>query len=134
MERARNDEPEQDFGSRDVFRTPSFYGFVETWVRPVPALTLSTDAQITGPMKVPHYAGYILRDRLEQSPTFFEWGANVAYRIGIEQDLYVEPFVGLRNILDSYQDDFDRGPERDAGYVYGPRMPRTVFGGIKGGM
>ncbi len=134
LERARNSEPEEDFGSKGIFRTPNVYGFFETWTRPVAGLTLSTDLQITGPMKVPHYAGYIADDRLEESSTFFDWGANMAYRIGAERGMYVEPFLGVRNILDSFQDDFDRGPDRDAGYVYGPRMPRTVFGGIKGGV
>lgn len=42
--------------------------------------------------------------------------------------------VGIKNILGAYQDDFDRGPDRDAGYVYGPRMPRTAFVGVKGGI
>ena len=132
VERARNDEPDEDFGSRDVFRTPRAYGYGEAWVRPVAALTLSTDLQITGPMKLPHYAGYIPEDRLEETETFWEWGANVAYRIDIEERSYVQPFVGMHNLLDSYQQDLDRGGDRDAGYVYGPRLPRTVFAGLKG--
>jgi outer membrane receptor for ferrienterochelin and colicins len=134
VERARNDQPDEDFGSRDVFRTPQAYGYAETWLCPLSALTLSTDLQITGPMKVPHYAGYIPEDRLEQSATFYDWGANVAYRVDIEEATYVQPFVGMRNLLDSYQDDLDRGPSRDAGYIYGPRMPRTVYAGLKGGI
>lgn len=40
---------------------------------------------------------------------------------------------GVKNIFNSYQDDFDQGPERDADYIYGPAMPRTYFIGIKFG-
>jgi outer membrane receptor for ferrienterochelin and colicins len=38
---------------------------------------------------------------------------------------------GVQNIFDSYQDDFDQGAMRDAGYVYGPTFPRTFFAGLK---
>ena len=37
-------------------------------------------------------------------------------------------------IFNNYQDDFDLGAERDAGYVYGPLRPRTYFAGLKFGL
>jgi outer membrane receptor for ferrienterochelin and colicins len=37
---------------------------------------------------------------------------------------------GMKNILNSYQKDFDKGVLRDAGYIYGPSLPRTVFIGL----
>ncbi len=58
----------------------------------------------------------------------------MSYKIDLKNDRYITPFIGLRNILDSRQDDYDKGADRDAGYVYGPRMPRTLFAGIKGGI
>jgi outer membrane receptor for ferrienterochelin and colicins len=134
VERATNDEPDPDFGSKDVFRTPSWYGHVETWTEPTKGLRLQTLFDLTGPMKVPHYAGYISEDRLEESEAFLDWSANVSYRIDVDDDRYLAPVLGVKNILNSYQDDFDRGPERDAGYIYGPRMPRTAFVGVKGGI
>jgi outer membrane receptor for ferrienterochelin and colicins len=36
----------------------------------------------------------------------------------------------MKNILDSYQNDFDKGINRDAGYIYGPMQPRTVYLGL----
>jgi len=39
--------------------------------------------------------------------------------------------LGVKNIFNSYQDDFDRGPMRDSDYVYGPGAPRTYFFGVK---
>jgi outer membrane receptor for ferrienterochelin and colicins len=31
-----------------------------------------------------------------------------------------------RNLTNAYQADLDRGADRDSGYVYGPRFPRSV--------
>ncbi len=131
---AANEEPDPDFGEKELFRTPRTYGFVETWTEPVAGLQLQTSLQLTGPMKVPHYAGTIAVDRLERSDWFFDWGANLGYRIDLGKDVYAQPFIGVRNILNSFQDDFDWGPNRDAGYVYGPRLPRTFYGGLKAGI
>lgn len=39
--------------------------------------------------------------------------------------------AGVQNIFNAYQDDFDRGAKRDAGYVYGPGIPRSYFAGCK---
>ena len=38
---------------------------------------------------------------------------------------------GIKNIFNSYQKDFDRGADRDSGYIYGPGQPRTVFISLK---
>jgi len=39
--------------------------------------------------------------------------------------------AGIKNILNSYQSDFDYGINRDPSYIYGPMAPRTLFFGIK---
>jgi outer membrane receptor for ferrienterochelin and colicins len=38
--------------------------------------------------------------------------------------------AGVKNVLDQFQEDLDRGMDRDAGYVYGPATPRTFFAGV----
>lgn len=134
LERAENSEADPDFGSKAIFRTPAVYGYIETWAEVLNGLELSTLLDLTGPMKVPHYAGYIDENRMETSPWFADWSANVSYKIDLKHDRYITPFLGIRNILDSRQDDYDEGPDRDAGYVYGPRLPRTLFAGVKGGI
>jgi outer membrane receptor for ferrienterochelin and colicins len=134
FEHAENSEEDPDFGSKKIMRTPNVYGYVETWLNVLDGLAFSTVLDITGPMKVPHYAGYINEDTLEESPWFADWSANVSYKFDLKNDRYVTPFIGIRNILDSRQDDYDKGADRDAGYVYGPRLPRTLFAGIKGGI
>ncbi|MCD7942603.1 MAG: TonB-dependent receptor, partial [Bacteroides intestinalis] len=39
--------------------------------------------------------------------------------------------VGVQNIFNSYQKDFDKGATRDSGYIYGPGAPRSYFAGVK---
>jgi outer membrane receptor for ferrienterochelin and colicins len=134
FEKAENDTPDEDFGEKQLFRTPNVYGYVDTWLNVLDGLEFSTIIDFTGPMKVPHYAGYIAEDRMEESPWFADWNANLSYKIDLKDDRYLSPFIGIKNILDSRQDDYDKGADRDAGYVYGPRMPRTIFAGIKGGI
>ena len=134
FEHAESSEEDPDFGTKKIMRTPSVYGYVETWLKVLNGLEFSTVLDITGPMKVPHYAGYIKEDTLKESPWFADWSANISYKFDLKDDRYVTPFIGIHNILDNRQDDYDKGAERDAGYIYGPRLPRTLFAGIKGGI
>ena len=45
--------------------------------------------------------------------------------------LKLEINAGVKNILDSYQNDIDLGAGRDSAYIYGPSLPRTYFIGVK---
>ena len=78
---------------------------------------------------MPHLAGYIDRDVLETTEAFFDMTLRLGYTFGETPSM--EAYAGVYNILDSYQSDFDRGINRDAGYIYGPSRPRSLFGGIK---
>ena len=40
-------------------------------------------------------------------------------------------YTGVKNIFNQFQDDFDKGAYRDAGYIYGLCQPRTINIGIK---
>jgi outer membrane receptor for ferrienterochelin and colicins len=132
FEHGENSIPDPDFNSKDVFRTPKNYGFIEIWGKPLPYTELFTAVDITGPMKVPHYAGYVPENILEESPWFFDWDAGVSFHIPHEQKPNFKISLAVRNILNSFQSDFDIGPERDAGYVYGPRLPRSFWLELKG--
>jgi outer membrane receptor for ferrienterochelin and colicins len=141
LERSRRDDPDPDFGSTSLFRTPSAYGFVGVFYRPLKGLEFATNLDVTGPMDIPHYSGDSLPvdgsgdpvPRLVRSPWFFKWDLSASYRWEFRKDAYVGLGVGVRNILNAYQSDLDRGPNRDAGYVYGPREPRTVYVAVKAG-
>jgi outer membrane receptor for ferrienterochelin and colicins len=43
----------------------------------------------------------------------------------------IEVFAGIKNLTNSYQNDFDSGKYRDSNYIYGPAYPRTISVGIK---
>ena len=132
VQQARYKQPEPLFGSTKYFRNPSRYGFAGV------DLTLPFDVDVpnsfefTGSMLVPHYAGFIREDRLERSPTFHVWNSIVSrtWRIGGSESRSLRLYVRGSNLLRSFQSDFDRGPQRDSTYVYGPMMPRSVVAGM----
>ena len=82
-------------------------------------------------MLVEHHQGYITENRTELTPRFFELNFKVTYDFRIYSTITLQVHAGVGNILNSYQRDFDQGPDRDSGYIYGPGMPRTYFAGIK---
>ncbi len=127
-QKAKFDEPEPDFGSKDFFRTPERYGVAGlTWMNPR-LFDVFIGGKFTGEMKVPHYAGYIDEDRLETTDNFFTVDANISRHFKLnEVGPEIELTIGGKNLTDEYQDDLDQGQDRDAGYVYGPRFPRSYY-------
>ncbi len=128
--------PGQSNFTKDMLRSPDWYGYFSYNYAPIHELELNLSGILTGPMLIPHYAGGIGTngleneyDQLEKSGSFFELNAQVTVEINHENN--VKAFVGVQNILNSFQDDFDRGLGRDAAYIYGPTRPFTVFCGIK---
>jgi len=86
-------------------------------------------------MKAPHYAGYIATDRLEETDAFFTLDLGFTYELSHKShDRAPVIKAGIKNIMDEYQDDLDKGIDRDAGYVYGPATPRMVYAGIEFGL
>ncbi|MDX1502588.1 MAG: TonB-dependent receptor [Thermoanaerobaculia bacterium] len=128
---SRFDVPEPDFGSRDFFRTPDRYGTASLSARLPHRLELFAGAIYTGPMTVPHYAGFIDADRLERTPSFLSLDLNLSRRLPLGGHREVKLTAGVKNLTDEYQGDLDRGPDRDSAYVYGPRFPRSVFVGVQ---
>ena len=62
---------------------------------------------------------------------FFDMGIKLSYDFKIYRTIGLQINGGVKNIFNSYQRDFDQGADRDAGYVYGPSLPRTLFFGAK---
>lgn len=122
----RFSEPEPDFGSRDFFRTPERHGVVSTQWRLPKALGLFVGAVYTGPMKVPHYAGFVPEDRLETTPSTVSVDLSLSrpFAVGTRS---LSLTGGVKNLFDEYQEDLDRGPDRDPSYVYGPRRLRSLY-------
>lgn len=85
-------------------------------------------------MLVPHFAGAPNQtvDEIISSDSFSEVSFKFAYSIGLKKmNSKIELYTGVKNILNSYQDQFDIGKNRDSNFVYGPSQPRTIFFGIK---
>ena len=117
--------------TRNMMRTPDFYGyFVATW-SPVKQFNTSLSGTYTGSMYVPHEAGVIDRNITEKSPSFFDMNWKVAYNIPIYKIVNLELNAGVQNIFNAYQKDFDQGPDRASSYIYGPSLPRSFFVGAK---
>ncbi len=131
VQRSKFDDPEGDFGSLDFFRTPNVYGFGLLDYTHFRAGDFRMALLYTGSMKVPHYAGYILEDRLETSAPFWELNLHWSRRFPIGESMGLKFYVAAFNLLDQYQNDLDKGPDRDSGYIYGPSRQRSLFAGIR---
>ncbi len=116
---------------KKMLRTPDHYAFMLIDVEPVKDFTISMNGKLTGSMIVPHLAGYIAEDTEVKTPVFFEMGIRLAYDIHLYKHYCLEVSAGVKNLLDAYQRDLDKGPDRDADYIYGPSQPRTYFAGLR---
>lgn len=118
-----------------ILKTPNTYGYFTLVYNPTKALSLSYSGVFTGSMDVPHVINpETERTIIKRTPNFFENNIKIAYTIKAKEDFKVQLFSGVQNIFNSFQNDFDLGAERDAGYVYGPLRPRTIFMGLKFGL
>ena len=115
---------------RRMFRTPDHYGYFLCNIEPVEHFHIVTNGKVTGNMLVQHFAGYVPEDEEVTTPTFFEWDIKLCYDIPLYKHYTLEINAGLKNILDQFQSDLDKGMDRDAGFIYGPATPRTFFAGI----
>lgn len=115
---------------RRMFRTPDHYGYFLCNIEPVKHFHIVTNGKVTGSMLVQHFAGYVPEDEEVTTQTFFEWDVKLCYDIPLYKHYTLEINAGVKNMLDNFQSDLDKGMDRDAGYVYGPATPRTFFAGI----
>ena len=113
-----------------MLHTPDNYGYALLDVHPVKDFTISINGKATGSMLVPHLAGYIAQDEETLTPSFWDLGIRLAYDVHLYKHYCLEISCGVKNVLDQFQKDLDKGPYRDAGYIYGPSIPRTYFAGL----
>jgi len=116
--------------TRTKLRTPNQYGYFTLTATPSRMLSASATGTYTGSMLVPHFAGFIAADRVVETPSFFDLNIKMTYTVklvGVDMQLS----TGVKNLFNSFQTDLDKGPMRDAGYIYGPSMPRTAFFAVK---
>ena len=44
----------------------------------------------------------------------------------IYKEITMQLYGGVQNLFNAYQKDFDKGVDRDSGYIYGPSLPRQL--------
>ena len=114
-----------------MFRTPDFYGYFVTSVNPLRNLMLSLSGTYTGSMLVEHHAGWIDANRTEKTPGFFDMNFKASYDFKLYNNIKLQLNAGVQNLFNAFQNDFDQGPDRDSGYIYGPASPRAFYLGVK---
>ena len=118
-------------------RVPNLYGYLNGTYMPTERLQLMVSGTFTGQMLVYHSVAsgskHSSAINVEQvtTPSFFDLTLKASYSIPFGKRTALEITAGVQNLFDSYQRDFDSGPERDASYIYGPTRPRTFFVGAK---
>lgn len=113
-----------------MMRTPNVYGFFVATVTPIKALSTNLSGTYTGNMLVPYEKGGT-ENRTVKTSSFFDMNWKIAYQIPFYKGTTIEVNVGIQNIFDSYQDDFDTGKDRVSSYIYGPALPRSYIAGAK---
>ena len=137
LQKSRYAEPEKWSEDESVaaesrmFRSPDSYAYMTATVTPVRRFDISLTGNYTGRMLVQHFAGYVEKDVAVLTNAFFDMGIKLSYDFKIYRTIGLQINGGVKNIFNSYQRDFDQGADRDAGYVYGPSLPRTLFFGAK---
>lgn len=136
---------------RRMERTPDLYAYLTGTYTPLKRLQFSATGTFTGPMLVYHHeAGEEAQDGAKHehggghvhkvtTPSFFDLSLKVDYSIPLSAEptahhgngSMLELSLGVQNLFNSYQRDHDSGPDRDATYIYGPSLPRTLLFGAK---
>lgn len=115
-------------------RTPNDYGFANLSITPGRKWNINLNCVYTGKMMLVHIGGAenFPFDQKTETRTFTELNSKISYTFhlhSLQND--IEIYGGVKNILNAYQSDFDKGKNRDSNYIYGPGMPMTILLGVK---
>lgn len=120
---------------REFLRTPNDYGYATLTYSVGKNWSISTNLTYTGTMEIAHFGGEDTgqsEDEYFTSPSFLDMGIRIGHTFEIDNiSTGLELFGGIKNIFDSYQNDFDINKNRDSNFIYGPSLPRTLFLGIR---
>ena len=127
---------------REFLRTPSTYGYATATYTPNQKFKTALNLVYTGQMDVLHIIPNPdfnpPTDNNENigeyfsSPSFFNLGVNTSYTFNVEKlNTNIELNAGIKNILDDYQSEFDKGKDRDSNFIFGPATPRIYVLGLK---
>ena len=115
----------------EFVRNPNLYGYLTSSYNVSEAFKIDFTGTYTGSMIVPRVVGADGSPDLLSSDPFFDANLKLSYHFDVSEDFHLELSGGARNIFNSFQPEFDSGPERDSDFIYGPAAPRSVFFSIK---
>lgn len=134
VQRSRYDEAQQWSDDekvepvRELFRSPDHYGYFVACYSPFKNFDIDLSGTYTGPMLTQHMAGSGTDvDVAVRTPSFWDMGCKFSYEFRIMDICHLNLHVGIKNIFNAYQKDFDKGELRDSGYIYGPSLPRSII-------
>ncbi len=133
IQKSEFSEP-HEFGETRFFRSPNTYGYLSLNYNPTLLFGVALTGNYTGPMLVPYFGPRLQNPeegQLNKSQSFFETGIKLTYEIRITDNVVIQLIGGVKNLFNSYQNDFDTGIDRDPAYIYGPLSPRTLYFGLK---
>ena len=144
VQRTEYDQPQTIFetegalGENDIIieefvRVPNYYGYFNTNWQLSRIFDLDVTSTYTGPMIVPRVISETGFLSLNEVNPFFDLNIKIESHFDINKDFKLTVSAGVKNLFNSYQNDFDIGAGRDSDYIYGPNQPRTFFLGIKFG-
>ncbi len=129
-------EKPQEFNETQFFRSPNNYGYISLNYNPSYLFSVAFTGNYTGSMLVPYFGPKLTNPdtgQLNKTNSFFDAGMKFSYQLKLTDAVKVEINTGIKNIFNSFQNDFDEGIDRDPGYVYGPTSPRIIYFGLKFG-
>ena len=133
--KSQYDNPLEDFNTKNFMRTPDFSGNLRLSLDPTSKLSLYAAGNYIGEADMPHEVVVEGQEEPElllvRSDSFFQLDFGLTYRLPLNSGLSAKLNLGVKNVTNVYQDDLDKGPDRDPAYVYGPIRPRTIYFGLE---
>ena len=118
---------------KEFLRSPDYYGYATISYNASSKLSFAANLVHTGLMSLIHLAGAPgqLEDEFLESPVFNAIGIKSTYiHILKESGIKIEYSVGVKNLTNDFQQEFDYFKNRDSNFIYGPSVPRTIYFGL----
>ncbi|MEM7672927.1 MAG: TonB-dependent receptor [Verrucomicrobiota bacterium] len=128
--KTRYDEAQEIFdgvSSRRYNKTPDWSGLFQVNYDNDDLFDAYFALKWTGSMEVARNT----TESINESPEFTVIDLGLSKSWSLRGAMVLTLRAGVNNILDEYQEDLERGAERDSDYVYGPRYPRTYTFGAR---
>jgi len=118
---------------REFLRSPDYYGYATLSYNPNAKISFAANLVHTGAMNILHLAGAPgqLNDEFLVSPVFNNIGLKSTYiQTFKDSGIKVEYSLGIKNLTNDFQKEFDSFKDRDSNFIYGPSLPRTIYLGL----